>query len=89
MVAIAELTDRQRLVCLLVSIGLTQKRIANLLDIGVRTVEHEKQLAANLVNLPTKQLVIWTVENRKQLRAAIKDWSNVPIAVRDLIAARI
>src|ERR1044071_8175287 len=86
---IAELTDRQRLICLLVSIGATGRRIAKLLDISLRTAEHEKRHVAKLANLPTRLLVIWTVENRRELYAETQDWQSVPSDVRELIASRI
>ena len=36
-------TDRQRAICLLLSYGEPDKRIATLLDLGLRTVELDKQ----------------------------------------------
>src|SRR6478736_8337837 len=80
------LTDRQRLICLLASVGELDKRIASLMDIGVRTVELEKHRVASYLGIPTKQLVIWAVENRHNLRDEIRDWANVADAVCELIA---
>ena len=57
-------TDRQRAVCLLLSYGEPDKRIATLLDVGLRTVELDKQRAASKLKLATGALTVWSVENR-------------------------
>jgi DNA-binding NarL/FixJ family response regulator len=79
------LTDRQRQICLLLSVGQAAKSIARLLDIGVRTVELEKQQIAASLKIPTRQLTIWAVENRTDLFKAIKDKKAVPKSILDLI----
>ena len=79
------LTDRQRQICLLLSVGQAAKSIARLLDIGVRTVELEKQQIAASLKIPTRQLTIWAVENRTDLFEAIKDKKAVPKSILDLI----
>ena len=82
----ASLTDRQRLICLLTSVGELEECIAKLLEIGLRTVETEKQLIATRLGLPTRLLVIWAVEHRNALRSEIKDWESVSDRVRALVA---
>ena len=81
------LTDRQRQICLLLSVGQTAKSIARLLDIGLRTVEMEKQQVAASLKIPTRQLTIWAVENRTDLFEAIKDKKAVPKSILDLIGS--
>jgi DNA-binding NarL/FixJ family response regulator len=81
------LTDRQRQICLLLSVGQAAKSIARLLDIGVRTVELEKQQIAASLKIPTRQLTIWAVENRTDLFEAIKDKKAVPKSILDLIGS--
>jgi DNA-binding CsgD family transcriptional regulator len=83
---VTSLTDRQRLICLLTSVGEQDKRIASLMDLGVRTVEMEKQRVAATLRIPTKHLVIWAVENRHALRTEVKDWSGVSDSMRELFA---
>jgi PAS domain S-box-containing protein len=61
------LTDRQRAICLLLSYGNSEKKIAELLDLSVRTVESDKSSAAKQLEMPTSKLVIWSVENRHGL----------------------
>jgi PAS domain S-box-containing protein len=79
------LTDRQRLVCLLVSHGASNKSMAYLLDAALRTVELDKQRIAQQLELTTAQVRIWAVENRKALLATIKDPGSVPDAVASKI----
>jgi len=81
------LTDRQRQICLLLSVGQAAKSIARLLDIGLRTVEMEKQQVAASLKIPTRQLTIWAVENRTDLFEAIKDKKAVPKSILDLIGS--
>jgi DNA-binding NarL/FixJ family response regulator len=83
---VSSLTDRQRVICLLSSVGELDKRIANLLDIGQRTVELEKRRVANSLGIPTQRLVIWAVENRRVLRAEVQNWAGVSELIRELIA---
>ena len=83
---VTSLTDRQRLICLLASVGELDKRIASLLHIGLRTVDREKQRVAYSLDIPTHHLVIWAVENRQALSAEIKTWNSVSDLIRELIA---
>jgi len=80
------LTDRQRAICLLVAHGWNQKRVAALLDMGLRTVELERQHAAQALGLPTPLLTIWSVENREALACSLKDCSLVSKALEAIIA---
>jgi PAS domain S-box-containing protein len=66
------LTNRQRLVCLLLSYGESEKQIARTLDLGLRTVELEKSRVAKVIGLPISQVTIWAVEIRSELVAAIR-----------------
>jgi hypothetical protein len=67
---ISKLSPRQRLICLLSSYGLTQNRIAGLLDMGRRTVELERHRAAITLGLSTPGTTLWSVSNQKILRAS-------------------
>ena len=78
----SSLTDRQRLICLLASVGESDKRIASLLEIGVRTVELEKHRVAYSLDIPTKHVVIWAVENRQALASKVKSWDGVSDSIR-------
>jgi PAS domain S-box-containing protein len=78
-------TDRQRAVCLLLSYGELEKRIAALLDIGLRTVEHDKQRVARKLNLPTSRLVVWSVENRYGLLSTFQDSHLMPESLARII----
>ena len=82
---VSSLTDRQRLVCLLVANGELDKCIASLLDISQRTVELEKQRIASNLGIPTPRLLIWAVENRRVLQAEV-NWVGVSDSVRKLVA---
>src|SRR6187200_255032 len=73
------LTDRQRLICLLTSVGEPDKRIARMMELSTRLVEKEKHHVATSLGIPTRLLVIWAVEHRNVLRAEIKDWESVRI----------
>lgn len=66
------LTERQRVICLLLSLGESEKRIAGLLDLGLRTIEYDKHLAAQNLGLPISRVVIWAVENRRALLSATR-----------------
>ena len=80
------LTDRQRLICLLTSVGEPDKRIARMMELSTRLVEKEKRHVATSLGIPTRLLVIWAVEHRNVLRAEIKDWESVSDRVRALVA---
>jgi DNA-binding NarL/FixJ family response regulator len=82
---VSSLSDRQRLICLLASVGELDKRIAILLDISLRTVELEKQRISSSLGIPTPRLVIWAVENRRVLQADV-NWFGVLDSIRRLIA---
>ena len=79
------LTERQRLICLLLSHGETEKRIAGLLKLGLRTVEFDKHLAAKHLDLPISRVVIWAVENRHALVTAIRNGSRVSDPIAEII----
>jgi PAS domain S-box-containing protein len=81
-----DFTDRQRTICLLLSYGEPDKRIARLLDVSLRTVELDKHRVAERVGMPTARVVVWSVENRKGLLATFKDRKLVPKAVNDIIS---
>ena len=82
---ILSLTDRQRVICLLLSYGEPEKRIARLLDLGLRTVELDKHRVAVQLGMPISRVVVWTVENRAGLLAAIRGEPFVPEAVVEVI----
>ena len=75
------LTDRQRAICLLLSYGEPEKRIANLLDLGLRTVELDKQRVAKQLGIPTAQVTVWSVENRCDIVASLHDKKILPDSV--------
>jgi len=66
---VSRLSARQRLICLLGACGVNQKRIATVLDIGLRTVELERHRSAKALGLPTPAATIWAVSNRELLRS--------------------
>jgi PAS domain S-box-containing protein len=66
------LTVRQRIICLLLSYGESEKQIASALDISIRTVELDKHRVAKHLGLPINHVVIWAVETRAELVASIK-----------------
>jgi PAS domain S-box-containing protein len=78
-------TDRQRAVCLLLSYGEPEKRIAALLDLGLRTVEQVKQRAAQKLDIPTSRLVVWSVENRYGLLSTFQDSHLMPESLARII----
>ena len=78
-------TDRQRAICLFLSYGEPDKRIARLLDISLRTVELEKQRLASTLSLATRSLALWSVENRQGLIATMKDVNPFPAAAAKII----
>lgn len=79
------LSDRQRFICLLSSIGETDKSISSLLKISLRTVEWEKQRTGKKLGIATHKLVIWAVENRDLMRAEVENWGSVSDSVRELV----
>lgn len=79
------LSARQRLICLLTSLGQTQKRIASLLDVGLRTVELEKQRVAKTLELPTTAVTLWAVENRAALMDSISGSDQISKSVEAVI----
>ena len=85
---VRSLTDRQRAICLLVAHGWTQKRVATLLDIALRTVEFERHRAAKTLGLPTPVLTIWSVENREALAQSLPECSLVNKALEAIIAGK-
>jgi PAS domain S-box-containing protein len=75
---IASLSERQRVICLLLSYGRADKQIGRTLDLSLRTVELEKQRIAKQLDLATRQLLIWTVERRAQLSRSLQgQWQNL------------
>lgn len=78
-------TDRQRAICLLLSYGEPDKRVAKLLDLGLRTVELDKQRAASKLSLATGALALWSVEHRQGLIATLKDANPLPEAAAKII----
>jgi hypothetical protein len=58
------------------SIGQSDKQIANALDIGLRTVELERNRVAKGLGLPTSRLLIWAVENRAALNESLRSSSG-------------
>jgi PAS domain S-box-containing protein len=89
-------TDRQRAICLLLSHGEPDKRIATLLDLGLRTVELDKQRAASTLKLATGALAVWSVENRTLPLPLVEAESGVrggvrspldPLSKRAIVAA--
>jgi len=83
------LTERQRLICLLLSVGETEKHIAGLLNLGLRTVEYDKHRAAKLLGLPNSRVIIWAVENRRALITATRDIGSLPDGVAALIGRAV
>ena len=79
-------TDRQRTICLLLSYGEPEKRIAALLDLGLRTVEQDKQRAAQKLNIPTSRVVVWSVENRYGLLSTFQDSHLMPESLARIIS---
>jgi PAS domain S-box-containing protein len=68
---VSYLSARQRLICLLSASGVNQKRIASLLDIGLRTVELDRHRAAEALGLPTPAATIWAASNRRLLQSRV------------------
>lgn len=69
---------RRLLVCLLLSLGETEKQIAKTLDCGIRTVEMEKHRVAKALEIRTQLVVMWAVENRDAIIEAIQDEGPLP-----------
>jgi PAS domain S-box-containing protein len=78
-------TDRQRAICLLLSYGEPDKRIAKLLDVSVRTIELDKRRAATRLHLATAALPLWSVEHRHALLATMQDATPLPPSLAHLI----
>lgn len=83
---VLSLSDRQRVICLLLSYGEPEKRIASSLDLGLRTVELEKQRVAKQLGVPTPSVVVWSVENRHGLLATMQDNRLLPEAAGKIIS---
>lgn len=83
--ALLTFTDRQRSVCLLLSYGELEKRIASLLDVSVRTVELDKHRAAEKLGIPINQVVVWSVENRFALVSTFQDCHLLPSSAARII----
>jgi len=75
---IGAMTDRQRLICFLLSVGESEKHIAATLDVGLRTVENDKYHVAKQLTIPTAHVLIWAVENRQAILRAIENKSAIP-----------
>ena len=84
---VSSLSPRQRLICLLSSHGVMQKRIAGLLDIALRTVELERHRAAKALGLPTPTATIWAVSNQQLLKSSLASDGLLPPAVEQIIGA--
>ena len=83
--ALLSFTDRQRAICLLISYGETEKRIARLLDVSLRTVELDKHRVAKTLGIPINEVIIWSVENRYGLLASFQDVGLMPETVTRII----
>jgi PAS domain S-box-containing protein len=83
---IFRLTARQRLIALLTSHGVLQKQIANLLDMGLRTVEIERQRTAAILGLPTRTATLWAVSNQQRLAESLAGAGLITPAVEKLIS---
>jgi PAS domain S-box-containing protein len=83
--ALLSFTDRQRALCLLLSYGESEKRIARMLDVSVRTVELDKHRAAQKLEIPTSQVAVWSVENRYGLVVSFQDLHLMPESVKRII----
>jgi len=84
-IPVSRLSARQQLICLLSSYGVDQKRIANVLDIGLRTVEWERNRVAKTFGVPTPAVTIWAVTNRQLLRASLIGSELLTPSVEQLI----
>jgi PAS domain S-box-containing protein len=80
------LTERQRVVCLLLSYGESDKRIAYLLNVGLRTVELDKHNAAKKLHIETSDVLIWSVEHRRHLREVTRNSKMITDAIRALFS---
>ena len=83
--AVLTFTDRQRAVCLLLSYGELEKRVAKMLDVSVRTVELDKHRAAEKLEIPINHVVIWSVENRFALVSTLQDCNLMPASAARII----
>jgi PAS domain S-box-containing protein len=82
---VLRLTARQRLIALLCSHGIPQKRIADLLDIGLRTVEMEKQRTAATLGLQTRSAALWAVSHQRRLTDSLSDTGLIAPDIERLI----
>jgi DNA-binding NarL/FixJ family response regulator len=80
-----KLTERQLAICLLLSHGISQKRIATLLDIGLRTVELEKRHVAAALRSTTNAVSLWSVEHREWISESTSKSSLLTPAVLEEI----
>lgn len=78
------LTERQRMICLLLSFGDSDKEIATVLDQGLWTIEADKQRAARQIGVPTSQVALWAVEHRRGLIAALERSGHLPPRVAEI-----
>jgi PAS domain S-box-containing protein len=83
--ALLSFSDRQRAICLLLSYGEPEKRVASMLDVGVRTVELDKHRAAQQLNIPISRVVVWSVENRYGLVSTFQDFNLIPASVARIV----
>ena len=67
MPALQKLSERQRVICLLPSHGISQDRIAKLLDMGLRTVELENEGDADTLGITTKVVALWAAKNHTRI----------------------
>lgn len=82
---VESLTDRQRLICFLISRGQVAKKIAREVGLAQRTVELEKTKSARRIGLHTGELLLWSVENRDALRGALLSRSKAEDNLAQLI----
>jgi len=88
-VAFHSMSLRQRLICLLGSVGELQKQIASLLNVSVRTVELERHKIADTLGIPTSDVTLWSVEHRDALLTSLEEKDfDVPPEVKLKITAR-
>jgi PAS domain S-box-containing protein len=82
------LTERQRIICLLLSYGDTDKQIATALDMGLRTIEADKRRAGQQLDIATSKVAIWSVEHRRALVACLKGSGQLPKRVAEIANQR-
>ena len=79
----SDLTERQRIVCLLASYGVTAHKIAAVLDQGLRTIEADKQRAAKTVGIPTSRVTLWAAEHRRELITSLERCGKLPALIAE------